>query len=97
METYYIAKFNSYNDGYNMTPGGDGGPTNIGHVMSNEEKEKHRKAMSGKKFSEEHKRKIREANIGKHSYLKKHHFKKGESYRKGKHHTEETKQKMSKA
>ena len=53
-----------------MTLGGDGGPTNTGHIMSDEEKQKHHDAMVGRKFTEEHKEKIREANKGKHNYLK---------------------------
>ena len=70
MEIYYIQKYDSYNNGYNMTPGGDGGPTNTGRVMSYEERKKHHDAMVGRVLSEEHKQKIREANKWKHNYLK---------------------------
>ena len=89
MEIYYIQKYDSYNNGYNMTPGGDGGPTNTGRVMSYEERKKHHDAMVGRILSEEHKQKIREANKGKHSYLKEHH------YTGPRNLSEETKRKMS--
>lgn len=89
MEIYYIEKYDSYNNGYNMTPGGDGGPINAGRVMPYEERKKHRDAMVGRVLTEEHKQKIREANKGKHGYLKECH------YTGPRNLSEETKRKMS--
>lgn len=56
-----------------------------GHTVSEETKEKLRKALSGKPKSEEHKQKLRDSHLGK------------PSWNKGLHFSEETKQKMSKA
>lgn len=39
MEIYYIHKYDSFNNGYNMTPGGDGGGRH-GHPMSEETKKR---------------------------------------------------------
>lgn len=48
MERYYIKKFDSYNNGYNMTPGGTGGSTGFsGHKHSEETKMKISNALSG--------------------------------------------------
>lgn len=64
LEKYYIQKYRSYNNGYNMTLGGDG---TLGWKHTEETKAKMRGprpqtsiAMKGKKKSEEHKRKISE-------------------------------------
>lgn len=64
-EIYYISLYDSYNNGLNMTLGGDG--------------------CSGLVFTEEHKRKIGEANKGKSNSLK------------GVERTQEVKDKISKA
>ena len=61
-EKKYIQEFNSFKNGYNLTLGGEGG---LGRSVSEETKEKIRKAHLGKrgyKHSEETKRKISEAH-----------------------------------
>jgi group I intron endonuclease len=70
-EIYYIQLFNSYNNGYNSTLGGDG---NNGIVMSDESNKKRSNALKGKKknydrmhgkfHKEESKSKISEAHRG---------------------------------
>lgn len=58
-EVFWIGHFNSYENGYNMTTGGD-------HFSHSEEtKYKIGYAFRGKHLSEEHKQKLREANKGK--------------------------------
>ncbi len=78
LEKYYIKKYHSQdiNVGYNMTSGGDGGDTCPGRVRTPEERKKHSEVMKGKRFTEDHKQKIRNGNKGKHSYLKNHHYRK---------------------
>lgn len=78
LEKFYIKKYNAQNPeiGYNLTEGGDGGLTCPNRIRNEEERKKHSVAMKGKKFTEEHKQKIREANKGKHFYLKEHHYRK---------------------
>lgn len=71
-EIELIEKFNTYNDGYNSTKGGDG---NNGIIMSEESNAKRSKAlkgiaknyirMHGKIHSEESKKKISESHKGK--------------------------------
>lgn len=74
----YIKKYHSQdiNIGYNMTGGGDGADTCPGRVRTPEERKKHSDVMKGKRFTEEHKQKLRESQKGKHSYLKNHHYRK---------------------
>ena len=58
-EVFWISHFNSFEDGYNMTTGGD-------HFSHSEEtKHKIGDAFRGRPLSEEHKQKLREANKGK--------------------------------
>ena len=72
-EKYWISKFDSFENGYNMTTGGD-------HFsLSVEAKKKIGDRFRGKHLSEEHKQKLREANKRK----------------KPPQHTEETLRKMS--
>ena len=69
LEQELIKKYDSFRNGYNMSLGGDGNP---GHKVSNKarlqmkttHKVPHNKAK-GKKFSEEHKEKLRQAKLGK--------------------------------
>lgn len=78
-EKYYIKFYDSHNNGYNSTDGGDG---TLGRYFSEEERKIRSEKASGEnnpmfgksgklspnygvKFSEEHKRKIAQANIGK--------------------------------
>lgn len=56
-------KLNNRDFGYNITGGGDG---RFNNPLSPESIEKMRKTKTGCKLSEEHKRKISEANKGKH-------------------------------
>ena len=73
MEPYYIREYNSFgSNGYNMTFGGE--QVMLGKTHSLEAREKIKKArarqvhprgMLGKHCSDEHKRKIREANLGR--------------------------------
>lgn len=55
LEIYYIGLYNSYNNGYNSTIGGDGV---TGLKLTEEQIEKVRKANLGRKLSKEHKMKI---------------------------------------
>lgn len=72
LEKYYINLFDTYNNGYNSTIGGDG---NRGYKQSEETKYKHSVLMIGRfkgeksplygiKLSKEHKRKISESKKG---------------------------------
>ena len=86
-EQYWIEYYDSYNNGYNMTLGGDG---TLGHIVSDETKEKLRKAFKGKKigpYSDERKAAIKEG-------LKNAPSRKG---RKGTPWSDETRKKISKA
>lgn len=98
IEEEFIIKYDSLNNGYNMTKGGDGGSVkgrrawNKGITMNTSKRNPHTeetkikisKAKIGKKLSEEHKRKLSESLKGRCSGMK------------GKKHSEKTKQKMSK-
>lgn len=89
MERYYIRKYDSINNGYNMVYGKG---TIQGRVRTEEERKKHHDAMVGRKLTEDHKQKLSESNKGKHSYLKDCHFEVGTIKR-----SEETKKKLSEA
>ena len=71
-EMYYIEKYDSFNNGYNLTKGGDGTRGLEGELNpfyhkhhTEESKAKMRKAHKGKVLSEEHRRKIAKSNTGK--------------------------------
>jgi group I intron endonuclease len=64
LEKAFIEKYQSNKVGYNLTSGGDGAD---GHKVSEEAKEKLRKANLGKKQSEETKSKRRISMIGKNT------------------------------
>lgn len=100
LEIYYIEKFDSYNNGYNSTLGGDG-VTGCKHT-----------GMYGKVFTDEHRKKLSLSHIGKPSVRKgathteeakakiRQARKKqvGENHPMyGKHHSTETKLKLSTA
>lgn len=55
LEVYYIGMFDSYNNGYNCTIGGDGV---AGFTMTKEQRQHMSRINTGKKLSEETKRKI---------------------------------------
>lgn len=98
-EIYYIEQYNSYinaekSNGYNATLGGS---TSRGYRHTEETKEKIREKKKGKKLSEETKRKIGEALKGKNNFFYNKHFIGEENSMYGKHHSEESKQKMSKS
>lgn len=60
-ERYYVSLYNSYVDGYNSTPGGDG----TGKILSEETKEKLSAVNRGKSLSSEVKQKISDNLKGK--------------------------------
>ena len=90
-EKYFIQYFDSFNNGYNKTLGGEGrrGPypesgkqkqreINLGKTHTEETKRKISEKLKGRKFSEEHRRKLSENHNGGVEF-----------------HTEETKRKIS--
>ena len=89
LERYYISQYKTYDReyGYNIELGGK-----RNNPMSDETKEKLRKANTGKKMSEETKQKISKANTGmkmpdsQRNALREYHT--------GLHHSEETKRKI---
>lgn len=83
-----IAKYDSIDNGYNATLGGDNfgiEPWNKGKKLSEEHKRKMSEANKGKKLSKETRQKMSEAKKGKPSHLK------------GQKQSEETKRKISEA
>lgn len=108
LEVYYIAEYDSYNNGYNSTFGGDG---SSGVIVSEETRKKKSEAVKGEKnpfynryHTKETKKKISETKKGtqvgnKNPFFGRKHTE--ESLRKireahlGKHPTEETRKKMS--
>ena len=64
LEEYYIDYFNTINTGYNITKGGYGGSLK-GRKFGPETCEAHRKYRTGKKHTEETKKKISDAHKGK--------------------------------
>lgn len=90
-EQYWISYFKSTDDefGYNTAIGGltHFGPKN----HSEETKAKMREAKLGKKFTEEHKRRLSESGKGKHNHTKENHP------LWGKKHSEETRKKIADA
>lgn len=61
-EIFYIEKYKTLIEGYNMTSGGDGGTT---WIMSDNIKEKYAKRMKNFKHTDDAKKKISEANSGR--------------------------------
>lgn len=61
-EIFWVEFYDSYNNGLNLTMGGD---NNIGKIISEETREKLRKSSTNKKHTEETKEKIRIANKGR--------------------------------
>lgn len=59
-EIYYIEKYNSFEEGYNLTTGGERGKS-VHHDVRN----KISKALKGNKLKEETKRKLSQINFGK--------------------------------
>lgn len=96
-ENYYICFYDTYNNGYNMTLGGAGisgykhpkgfVKSYINKIITPERNAKISKALKGKSFDEEHKKKLSNS-------MKEFHKTHDNSF-KGKHHTQETKEKIS--
>ena len=80
-EMYWIAKSNTFLDGYNMTEGGDGA---LGLLWKENSKEKLSETQRGRKLSDSHKKNIGLGLIGKSNGMK------------DKHHDEKTKHNISK-
>jgi group I intron endonuclease len=92
-EIYYIDFYNTYNNGYNSSKGGEGGKT---WIMPEEVKEQYRERMKTFRHTEETKKKISEANKGrKWSEESKKNFSKKLKGRKGPVISEEAKKKLS--
>lgn len=97
-EIHWISYYDSYKSGYNSGLGGD---SNLGHLVSEDTRQKIRSKLSGMKLSEETKKKISESNKGKHkeSPSDEARQKMSESHKgltvwnKGKHYNEEQMQK----
>jgi group I intron endonuclease len=64
MEFYFIKEYNTFNNGYNMTFGGDGV---LGYIMSEKSKQKISKNRKGKKQSEELKKRRSVMMLGKNN------------------------------
>jgi len=108
LESKYILQHNTYESGYNRTTGGEAAFTK---VVRPETRAKQSAAMTGKKFSEEHKRNLSVVHIGKsvaaklslETKSKMSRAKKGRDYNAlglgmaGKHHSEETRRKIAEA
>lgn len=64
-EIFYIKQYNSIEDGYNLTIGGEGGDT----ISNNPNKivivDKIKKSLQGRVFDDEHKKKLRENHMSK--------------------------------
>jgi group I intron endonuclease len=64
LEKYYIKKYDTFNDGYNETFGGE--QVMIGKHHSKETKKKISIANTGRQFSDEHRNKLSKIKKGKH-------------------------------
>ena len=62
LEIGFIRMYDSFKNGYNLTEGGDG---SVGYKVTEETKEKLRKANIGKHLDDEHRKKIGIGNSGK--------------------------------
>jgi len=82
-EIYYIDELNSFKNGYNMTPGGDGGAGMLGKKHSLETRKKISEGNKGKKYSKKVCKKMSKAHSGKNHYMY------------GKEHSKETRKKIS--
>lgn len=91
-EIFYIEKYNSYKTGYNQTLGGDG---TYGFFLSEEHKNKIRKANTGRQFTEQQRYNMGNSNRGKK--FSEEHKNKISLSEKGKITNQETKEKISKS
>lgn len=62
LEKYYIKKYNSFKDGYNLTKGGDGGC--LGRVLNKETRLRISNSKKGMIFTESHKKKLSLSKTG---------------------------------
>jgi len=92
-EIYWIAKYDTFNNGYNLTKGGQG---NLGRVTSEETKRKIIASLKGYTHSEERRKKISEKAKGRVRGPHTEEFKKNLSEKlKGRKHSKETLKLMS--
>ena len=83
-EIEFIEKYNSYNNGFNLTLGGDGGTS--GYKKSKESIEKTRLKLIGKHLSIENRKNLSKSRMGKYKGIDNSFY--------GRHHSEETKEKI---
>lgn len=99
-EIFYIEKYDSFKNGYNITTGGDGGGEWINYKTEEEKRlisEKRSKSLMGRTFTDETKEKMSKSHTGKKlSDKHKKNIGKAVKLRGGIPHTEETKEKLSK-
>jgi hypothetical protein len=91
-EKYYIKKYNTLNDGYNLTEGGDGGNTITNHPNKEDIVTRISETLKGRVFTDEHKEKLKLNHMSKDPENRK---KLSEALR-GYNKTEEHKSKISK-
>jgi group I intron endonuclease len=65
MEPYFIEYYDSFKTGYNMTKGGDKGPSHLGKKRTEETKQKMRFKALGRRHTDETKQRLRKHNLGK--------------------------------
>lgn len=92
LEMFYIELYDTFNNGYNLTKGGEG---TVGWNHSEETKKKISIAHFGKILSESHIQKLRIINTGKNNSM--YGKRKEETGMYGKKHTEKSKIKMAKS
>lgn len=90
LETYYIADYDSYKNGYNSTTGGDG---TRGVIVSEETRKRMSESLKGLKKTEEHRYKISLSHKGKK--LSEETKRKLSDYHIGKRPTDDARKKMS--
>ena len=93
-EIYWISKYDTYNTGYNMTKGGEGGDATSNHPNRDEIIEKVRQAGMGRKHTEESKKKMSEKALLRPPVSEETKKKIGDANR-GRKHSDETKKKLS--
>lgn len=64
-EKYYIKTYNTLNDGYNLTEGGDGGNTISNHPNKEDIVRRISETLKGRVFTDEHREKLRNNHMSK--------------------------------
>ena len=64
-EKFYIKKYNTFGEGYNLTEGGDGGDTISNHPNKEDISYRISETLKGRIFTEEHREKLRENHMSK--------------------------------